>query len=147
MSDAHFLYTIGYEKRSVGKLVRTLQENSVERLVDVRLNAQSRKKGFSVLALFEALRKGGINYEHVRELGNPPEIRSLFWSGEIAEGRDEYREHLTNGQSEYVDYLVGLVRLGPTAILCLEDDPDRCHRSVIADVAQAGAPDIRVVHL
>lgn len=147
MTDDHILYTIGYEKRSVGKLVRTLQESGVERLVDVRLNAQSRKKGFSVLGLFEALRKGAINYEHVRELGNPPEIRSLYWSGEIAQGRAEYREHLTNGQREYVDYLIGLVRLGPTAILCLEDDPDRCHRSVIADVAQAGASDIKVIHL
>ena len=147
MSSPSVLYTIGYEGRTLGALVRALREAGVERVVDVRLTPHSRQKGFSVMALFEGLRKAGLSYEHIRELGNPPEIRTLFHSGDVEQGRAMYRRFLKNGAGASVDYLIGLAALQPIAILCREHDAESCHRHVIAEVAQRRTETLKVVHL
>jgi uncharacterized protein (DUF488 family) len=133
------LYTIGYEGRTISQFVRTLSAGGVERVVDVRLTPTSRVRGFSMMSLFQALRKTGITYEHVGKLGNPPDIRQLFHDGNLGEGRKRYRRMLNNGRAPYVDYVVGLAKLQPTAILCREADARACHRAVVAEVAQKRA--------
>lgn len=146
--ESHVLYTIGYEGRTPANLVMVLKEHGVRRLVDVRLQPSSRRKGFSLMSLFEHLRKAGITYEHKRELGNPPEIRALFHKGQLERGKKKYRAFLENGSSNSIDILVGLARIEPTAILCLEREASHCHRAVVADVAVARSSNrIQVVHL
>lgn len=145
--ESTVLYTIGYEGRTVPTLIKALSEAGVERLIDVRMRPSSRQRGFSLMQLYERLRRAGIQYEHVRELGNPPEIRALWYAGEIGEGRRRYRAHLKNGSSDHVAYLVGLAKLSPTAILCRERDHDECHRSVVAEVAAERDEGIGIIHL
>lgn len=145
--ESTVLYTIGYEGRSVTSLIKTLSEVGVERLVDVRMRPSSRQRGFSLMQLYERLRKAGIQYEHVRELGNPPAIRALWYAGEMGRGRRKYRAHLKNGSSDHLDYLVGLAKLSPTAILCRERNPEECHRSVVAEVVAERDERIGIVHL
>jgi uncharacterized protein (DUF488 family) len=114
----------------------------------VRLQPMSRIKGFSLMSLFEHLRKAGIVYEHMRELGNPPEIRAMFHNGDLDAGRRKFRRQLTDGRSAAVDVLVGLAHIEPTAILCRERQAASCHRSVVADVAFERSPkSLEVVHL
>ena len=147
-TDNAILYTIGYEGRTLPGLVRALISHGVERLVDVRLQPMSRHKGFSLLALFEQLRKSGIAYEHMKELGNPHEIRHLFHSGKFDEGRRRFRSYLENGSGAAVDVLVGLAALERTAILCREHDPAGCHRAVVAELAAERSGDrLQVEHL
>jgi uncharacterized protein (DUF488 family) len=69
------LLTVGYEGASLEDLIATLQGSDVQRLLDVRAVAQSRRRGFSKNALTEALAKGGISYTHLRQLGDPKEGR------------------------------------------------------------------------
>ncbi len=145
--ESTVLYTIGYEGRTVTSLIKALNKAGVERLVDVRMRPSSRQRGFSLMQLYERLRKAGIQYEHVRELGNPPDIRALWYAGEIAKGRRQYRAHLKNGSSDQVNYLVGLAKLSPTAILCCERNHEECHRSVVAEVAGERDESLGVVHL
>jgi uncharacterized protein (DUF488 family) len=139
------LYTIGYEQRSVELLISELQKAGVRRLVDVRMNPVSRKKGFSKRLLAEALMRSGIDYEHVPQLGSPKEVRSI-WTEDLAEGKRRFRKHI-EGADQHIDYLVGLARLKPVAILCLERDSARCHRSIISDLVAERAPDIEIIHL
>jgi uncharacterized protein (DUF488 family) len=141
------LYTIGYQGRSMAGFIRTLQEAGVEKVVDVRLNPVSRDKRFNMMKLFQELNRSGISYESVRELGNPHDIRALWQNGELERGRRQYRTFVNNGAAAHVDYLIGLARLGVTAILCRESDSHECHRSVIAEVAQERDTTIRVVDL
>lgn len=141
------LFTVGYEARTVPQLARLLRENGVDRLVDVRERPFSRKKGYNAQALFEALRKEGITYEWRRELGNPETIRALWKNGSLAEGKRQYRRLLRNGRRPAVEHLVELAALETVAILCLEDDHDLCHRSVIAEEAQTIAERLEVTHL
>jgi uncharacterized protein (DUF488 family) len=146
--DTVVVYTVGYENLTPGRLARVLNEHGIRRLVDVRLQPMSRKRGFSVYALFEGMRKAGIKYEHAGDLGNPPEVRALFQNGFLDQGRHRYRKIIENGKSDAVDLILGISRLEPIALMCLEADADRCHRLVIAEVMKerAGAG-FRIEHL
>jgi uncharacterized protein (DUF488 family) len=129
------LFTVGYQGRGVSELIDALDSEGVTTVVDVRLVAWSRKRGYSRTALSEALSAAGLRYEHWRELGNPSEIRDLFKAGETAEGRRQFRLRLRNGQSSVVDRLVELASHERVALLCLEADHAQCHRDVVADEA------------
>jgi uncharacterized protein (DUF488 family) len=73
------LFTIGHEGRSLDELVDELARAGVNRLVDVRQLPLSRRRGFSKTALGETLHIAGIEYVHVKALGNPKaEPRALL---------------------------------------------------------------------
>ncbi|MDQ3504076.1 MAG: DUF488 domain-containing protein [Actinomycetota bacterium] len=55
-------------------------------LLDVRLNAISRKPGFSKKRLTAALAAVGIGYRHARALGNPRDNREPFHSADPRPG-------------------------------------------------------------
>ena len=67
------LISIGYEGRNLDALIEQLKVSNVNTLVDVRLNAISRKPGLSKRRLAEALRAEGIRYLHSRDLRETPE--------------------------------------------------------------------------
>lgn len=139
------LYTIGYEGRTAAQFSRVLADAGIVRLIDVRLSPRSRVKGFSLIALFERLRKLGITYEHRAGLGNPLAIRALFHEGRITEGRRRFRARMTNGHKREIDTLVKLAQVERTAIMCREADVDACHRRVLADLVEERG--LTVVHL
>ena len=86
------LIGIGYEGRALAPFVEDLVARGVTRVVDVRLNAISRKPGFSKRALSAALSDAGIGYEHRPSLGNPRANRPSFGGGpsELAAARAAY---------------------------------------------------------
>lgn len=95
-----------------------------------------------------ALVEAGIEYEHLRDLGTPLEIRELFRSGELEPAREQYRTYLT-GDPAAVSALARLAELAaarPTAILCFERDERTCHRLVICEQL-ALAHELQVEHL
>lgn len=100
------IYTIGYEDLRIDQLVTKLRENEIETVVDVRLNASSRRPGFSKRGLTTALSAAGIGYLHERDLGNPPENRDAFRNGPVEEGRQHMKQRLENGSSEALGRLV-----------------------------------------
>lgn len=126
------IVSAGYEGRSIEDFVRVLKRHRVELVVDVRLNAVSRKRGFSKTALTAALAAAGIEYRHETELGNPPENRDAFRAGRPA-ARDYYRRHLENGAAASVQAIVDLVAHTRIALLCFEREHTECHRSCITD--------------
>jgi hypothetical protein len=111
------LYTIGYEGRTLPLVVRALTEHRIEFVVDVREAARSRVKGFNLMQLFEGLNRCGISYEHVRELGNPSEIRRLFRAGKLDAGRSQFRALLQDGRAAAIEGLIDWSRVtnGPRA--------------------------------
>jgi len=142
------LFTIGYEKLLPPELVAELRHAGVERLIDVRFRAQSRRPGMSKTRLGELLGDHGIAYEHRRALGTPPDIRWFFRHGREAEGREAFREHVEANAAEDLDALAAeLDRAPATVLMCLEADPAGCHRRVVAEQLRARRPDLNVVDL
>ncbi len=91
------LYTVGYEGLSLPHFLDRLAQANVSRLIDVRELPLSRRPGFSKTKLSEALGDSGIEYVHMRLLGNPKPNRERYWSGDLRGGADVYRRHLHNG--------------------------------------------------
>lgn len=130
----HGIVSVGYEGRTIDDFVTELQRAGVQTVADVRLNAISRKAGFSKTRLREALAAAGISYRHMRSLGNAKENRQPFWDGRVDEGQRVFRQALQTPDAEAsMEELSELVRNQIVAVLCFETDMDMCHRKVIID--------------
>jgi uncharacterized protein (DUF488 family) len=127
------LFTIGYERRTQEELVRELAEAGISLLADVRELPLSRRRGFSKTALALALGEAGIAYEHHRSLGNPKPFRDAWKRGDSAAGIAGYRSHLAGPSSEGVAALAARVAQGGVCLLCVEHDPESCHRRLLAE--------------
>lgn len=140
------MLSIGYEQRDIVEFVKVLRDHQVDVLVDVRLNAISRKRGFSKTALSEALSASGIGYQHERSLGNPKDNRDAFRRGDAA-AVERYRRHLENGAAEALTKVSKQGREQRIALLCFERDHEQCHRRCIADAAARVTPGLSVQHI
>jgi uncharacterized protein (DUF488 family) len=141
------IYSVGYEGRDVKALVERLAEARVSVLVDVRLNAVSRRPGFSRKELEAELAQAGIEYVHERDLGNPQDNRDAFRRGEGNAGRRRMRAILTGGPSSALRRLVEIAREDRVAVMCVERDHLRCHRDVVTTMVQEIEPRIEVVQI
>lgn len=137
------VHGIGYEGRDLDSFIGTLTRSSIDVLVDVRLTPSSRKRGFSKTALSASLEAAGIDYLHLRDLGNAKDNRPGFsaLTGDAAEhARAAYLAHLTNGSTAAVHDLVDTLRDRRAALLCYERDERYCHREVLIEHLQEIEP-------
>lgn len=142
---ARRVFTIGYEQTTVSDLVAALKAAGVERVVDVRAVAASRRPGFSKTALAGALHEAGIAYEHLRALGTPKEGRDAAKRGDQATLERVYAGQLELPEAQAAAaILLDRVDAQPTAILCYEREPADCHRTLLI---AAVASDAEVVDL
>jgi uncharacterized protein (DUF488 family) len=98
--------------------------------------------------LGELLGERGIAYEHRRALGTPPDLRALYRAGRVTEAAAAYRERVEAHAADELDALAAELDAAPrTALLCLEAEPEGCHRHVLTQTLAARRPDLRVVDL
>lgn len=142
------LCTAGYEGRTADDLVHLLAAHDIQLVVDVRERPLSRKRGLSKVSLAQRLADVGVEYLHVRELGNPRDYREALkqgWAfGEFAIEFKARLESLAAELEELSDVAVGK----KTCLLCFEADPARCHRSLVAEALAATTDgEMEVIHL
>lgn len=126
--------SIGYEGHEQAALVEDLRQRDVQVVADVRLNAVSRRPGFSKTSLRTALAGAGIDYRHFKALGNPQDNRAPFHRGDPEHGRAVFARLLEDAApAAELAELAELVRTRKTAVLCVERDENHCHRQVILD--------------
>ena len=126
--------SVGYERHKDHRMfARHLSDAGVERLVDVRELPISRRRGYAKTALAQAMAEVGIEYVHVKALGNPKPYRDLYKSGRVDEGRQCYERYLLTERREALCDLVPLLREKRAALMCVEHDPTTCHRTVIVE--------------
>jgi uncharacterized protein (DUF488 family) len=139
------LLTIGYQGREPAELVAALEEHGVDVLVDVRDRPISRKKGFSKRALEELLGEHGIAYVHARELGNPKTNRDA--GGGVATVLSNYEAWMTERWDDAFRQLRPSIEGKRVCLLCLERDPQDCHRTIVARemLSRLGAGVVRLL--
>jgi uncharacterized protein (DUF488 family) len=116
-------------------LLNSLKASGAKVLVDVRKNPQSMyRPEFNKDALDKELKRIGIGYIHLPELGIPRELRDEVYGGKTTADMvlDQYeRDVLKNGG---LDTLMDSVKgKGTFALMCTEVDPTNCHRHKIAE--------------
>ncbi len=128
---------VGYEGHSLTSFLASLTDAKVECVVDVRLNAISRKKGFSKRVLASSLAEAGIEYLHLPTLGNPKTNREGFWKPGTtlaAHAHAEYRRVLQSDEAlAAMRELLDKAATGAVVLLCFEAREETCHRHLLID--------------
>lgn len=134
------LIGVGYEGLTISEYIQVLRDLQVSTLVDVRLNATSRKPSFSKTRLKGYLADAGIPYLHYRELGNPKDNRKGFWDDPSTGSHVQSVNHFKN-LILCDDYKVSLLKnlknmsqCENVALLCYEKAPEKCHRTVLIEL-------------
>ena len=130
------IFTVGHSTRLQSQFIALLAAHGVRRLGDVRTMPRSRQNPqFNSDVLAAALGEAGIEYVHLPALGGlrhtTPASVNLGWRNKSFRGYADYMQ--TAAFANALDELIALGSSSPTAIMCAEAVPWRCHRSLIAD--------------
>jgi hypothetical protein len=124
----------GYEGLSVDGFLNGLLVAGIERLIDVRNNPVSRRFGFHRSTLDRLCGLLGIEYYHFPDLGIPPALRRDLTTEQDYENLFEaYERDVLDSRPPSFGTVAGLAAGKPSALVCVETDPRRCHRSRLAD--------------
>lgn len=155
------LATIGVYGFDSESFLAVLNAARVQRLLDVRQRRGVRGPEYAWAnsrRLQKALADAGIAYEHHRELAPTTELRQLQYREDERLGvgkrsRSELApEYVRRYREEILDHVdlkpvaESLLEDGVTALLCVELDPEACHRSLIAE-RLARFHGVRVSHI
>ena len=141
------IFTVGHSTRPQEELIAILKEAGVELLVDVRRFPGSRRHPqFGKEALRAGLAAAGIAYRHEPDLGGRREPRpdSANTAWRVA-GFRGYADHMASSEFQSALERVVAPQHVPTAVMCAEAVPWKCHRQLIADALVARG--VEVLHL
>lgn len=141
------MVTIGVYGFDGGSFLRRLEDADVRLLLDVRQRRGVRGTEYAWAnsrRLQAALAGAGIAYEHHPELAPTTELRHVQYAEDDRRGvgkrsrrelAPEYRRRYLAeilDQADLAPIVSALPGTGTAALLCVEDDPAACHRSLIA---------------
>jgi uncharacterized protein (DUF488 family) len=153
--------TIGVYGFNQTTFLAALDDADVKLLLDVRQRRGVRGSEYAwanSARLQAALADAGIAYRHHKELAPTTELRQLQYAEDERRGvrkrsrvelAPEYRERYTHEILDQVDLepiVDSLPTDAATALLCVERDPEACHRSLIAE-RMATEHGLRIGHL
>lgn len=130
------VHTIGHSTRPLEDFLGILRAHGISSLIDIRTVPKSRHNPqFHIDSLSLTLPAAGIEYQHLPSLGGLRRPRkdspNRGWRNVSFRG---YADHM--GTEEFasgIEELLGIARTRPTAIMCAEAVPWRCHRSLVGD--------------
>jgi uncharacterized protein (DUF488 family) len=146
VSSGPTIATIGVYGFDAGSFLRRLRDAEVELVFDVRQRRGVRGSEYAWAnsrRLQDALADAGIFYEHRPELAPTTELRHVQYAEDDRLGvgkrsrqrlADEYARRYTTEILDHADLvpIASGLGLGKPALLCVERDPEACHRSLIA---------------
>jgi uncharacterized protein (DUF488 family) len=153
--------TIGVYGATAEVFLNCLREADVGLLVDVRQRRGVRGSDYAwanSVRLQATLAEAGIEYSHHRELAPTTELRQLQYREDDRQAvgkrsrtqlAREYRERYVAEILDRADLDAVMAELPidrAAALMCVERDPEACHRSLVAErlAAEYG---VRVIHL
>ena len=132
------IFSVGHSNRSLESLIGLLSDLGVSTLVDVRARPASRRFPWLDRRRLEpAISEAGMGYLwEGADLGGlrPPRAQDRRHCGLAEPPFRAYARHMGTARFRAaLRRLVDAAALAPTAMMCAERDPERCHRSLIAD--------------
>ena len=141
--------TVGHSTHSIEDFIGILHGHGIRQLVDVRTVPRSRRNPqFNKENLPASLNAAGIRYAHMPGLGGLRHAKrdstNTGWRNASFRGYADYMQ--TQEFHANLEKLIELAGEAPTAIMCAEAVPWRCHRSLIADALVArGIPAMEIL--
>ena len=130
------IWTIGHSTRSLEEFLKMLKSFEIETVADIRAFLGSRKyPHFNKEALADALKREGIDYIHMPELGGRrrprPDSSHTEWRNAAFRAYADYMD--TPEFEKAAARLQELARKNRLAYMCSEAVWWRCHRSLVSD--------------
>ena len=130
------IFTIGHSTHSIDDFVAMLLAHGVEQVVDIRTIAKSRHNPqFAETEMKKSLLRHDIAYARLEKLGGlrhtTADSVNTAWRNKSFRGYADYMQ--TAEFTEGLEELMNLAEQKPTAIMCAEAVPWRCHRSLVGD--------------
>jgi len=142
------LFTIGFTRKSAEQFFTLLAKADVRRVIDIRLNNVSQLAGFAKRDDLRYFLKTicDIDYIHMPELAPTKEILDSFKKsgGSWEDYRRDFVQLIAQRQIEK-HLSRELVHLG--CLLCSEETPAHCHRSLVAQYLLDKWGGVDIVHL
>lgn len=138
--------TVGHSNRSLDDFLALLQSHGITRILDVRRYPASRKwPHFNAASLAESLPAAGIDYVGLPHLGGRrrprPDSPHRAWRDESFRGFADFMD--TPEFAAGLGEVETLASERPSALMCAEALPWKCHRSLIADALVARGWEVR----
>ena len=142
------IVTIGVYGFTAQTFLGALRTAGVRAVIDVRQRRGVRGSEYAwanAKRLEASLMAAGVGYEHLRELAPTTELRHVQYAADAREGvgKRSRAELAPEYVERYVTEVLDRVELdplvaelpadGPAALMCVERDPEACHRSLIAE--------------
>lgn len=142
------IYTIGHSTLSMEDFLRMLNSFGVRLLVDIRTVPGSRfNPQYGQAALKQSLKDAGLAYVHLTSLGGlrqgTAHSVNMGWKNKSFRGYADYMQ--TPAFAAGIEELMRLAGEQPTAIMCAEAVPWRCHRSLVGDALSVRG--VNVMHI
>ena len=144
------IFTIGFTKSSARNFFERLKSAGIQRLIDVRLQNTSQLASFAKRDDLEYFLDAlcGAQYVHEPLLAPTAELLAAFkkQKGDWEVYRREFlalmaarriEEHLEPAE----------FRRTRSVLLCSEDSPEHCHRSLVVEYLKTKWPEVQGVHL
>ncbi len=146
---ADAVFTVGHSTRQLDAFIALVQAYGVRRIADIRTVPRSRRNPqFNAEALGPALNGARLDYTPLQALGGlrhaHKDSPNRGWRNDSFRGYAEYMQ--TEGFADGLAELIWLAQTDPTAIMCAEAVPWRCHRSLVADALLVrGIPAVEIL--
>jgi uncharacterized protein (DUF488 family) len=138
--------TIGVYDFNRDSSLGALTEAGIELVLDVRQRRGVRGSEYAWAnsrRLQDSLKEVGIGYSHLKELAPTTELRQAQYRADAKRGEGKRSRTVLASEyaSGYTEQILDRVDLAPivrwigsssAALLCVERDPEACHRSLIA---------------
>jgi uncharacterized protein (DUF488 family) len=142
------LFTIGFTKKTAEEFFTLLEDAGVLRILDVRLNNTSQLAGFAKRDDLQYFLRaiGGIDYVHLPDLAPTADILDAYkkekgpWSAYEPRFLELIRERKIEETSRRELFDRG-------CLLCSEDQPEHCHRRLVAEYLAEKWGDVEITHL
>jgi uncharacterized protein (DUF488 family) len=116
----------------VDAFLNRLLDRGIRRLIDVRHHPVARRYGFHGRTLAGLCRKLGIEYVHLPQLGIPSHLRRNLRLPEDYAALFADDERYLEEHDDEVRRVADIMREKLSVLVCMEADPDRCHRTRLA---------------
>ena len=142
------LFTIGFTKKTAEGFFSAIQSSGAKRIIDVRLNNVSQLAGFSKrddLAYF--LREiCGVEYQHLPSLAPTQEMLNAYRKRK-GDWPTYERAFVELMEERRIGDTIAKTLADDGCLLCSEEQPEHCHRRLVAEYLRDAWGDVEIVHL
>ncbi len=142
------IFTIGFAGKTAEQFFKLLLDADVKKIIDTRVNNLSQLAGYAKAKDLEyfAYAIGKIRYEHLLEFAPTKELLSMYRDHTISWEDYEVAYHQLLEDRKILD-TTDVSAFDHCVLLCSENEPDHCHRRLLAEYLQKENKTIEIIHL